>query len=116
MALQNILERDVHAWLADLRYNGQTRDTGSARSQAARIRGVCNLRLNCPFRWSVYDIGDPYLLYRIKVTVEQLAYTQSEAGGEQVWNTIGEVTVGPERIGNFVDSEDISAPRVRIYI
>ncbi len=27
------------AWLADQRY-GQTRDTGSARSQAARIRGV----------------------------------------------------------------------------
>ncbi len=63
-------------------------------------------------RWNVYEIGDPYLLYRIKVKVDQLIYTQQGAHGRQVWDTVGEATVGPERIGNAVDSDSSYAPHV----
>ena len=52
----------------------------------------------------MYDIGDPYLLYRINVTVQQLDYhrkedTESDEPRE-VWHTIGYATIGPERIGD----------------
>ena len=62
------------------------------------------------FRWQVYDIGDPYILYRINVTVQQLDYHQIGDGEEiagqekatstKVWRTIGYATIGPEMIGD----------------
>ena len=65
----------------------------------------------------MYDIGDPHVLYRINVTVQQLTYTQQitdleEADSEtsdsktekvapkEVWHTVGYAIIGPERIGD----------------
>ncbi len=62
----------------------------------------------------MYDIGDPHVLYRINVTVQQLTYTQQTADLEEtdsetktekvapkeVWHTVGYAIIGPERIGD----------------
>jgi len=60
-----------------------------------------NLFYVLPSRWKVYDIGDPYVEYTIKVKLEQLDYVQSrdEQGNniepKNIWKTIGEVYLGP---------------------
>ena len=68
---------------------------------------LTSLILSFMSRWRVYDIGDPYLLYRINVTVQQLDYYRksSEEDSEsdesrEVWRTVGYATIGPERIGD----------------
>jgi len=56
-------------------------------------------------RWGVLDIGDPYLIYRINVTVQQLDFKmKTKKNGKkverEVWTTVGNAVIGPERRGD----------------
>lgn len=74
----------------------------------------------------MYDIGDPYVIYRINVTVQQLDYRQrstEEAEGSEeftpVWRTVGYAVIGPERIGENTNNRRSglsSGPEVRTSI
>ena len=45
----------------------------------------------------MFDISDPYIAYRINVTVQQMDYTtKSEDGTKTVWKTVGYATIGPQ--------------------
>ena len=47
----------------------------------------------------MFDIGDPYIAYRINVTVQQMDYTvaaKSKDGSNTLWKTIGYATIGPQ--------------------
>ncbi len=84
----------------------------------------------------MYDIGDPHVLYRINVTVQQLSYIQqttvesdSEASDseisdstkvvpKEVWHTVGYAIIGPERIGDNTNRQKpgtSSGPEVRSF-
>lgn len=52
----------------------------------------------------MHDIGDPYVTYTIKVTLQQLNYEQRVLANNatklpptQVWKTIGTAYVGPQQ-------------------
>ena len=50
-------------------------------------------------RWRVFDIRDPYIAYKINVTVQQMDYnvaTKSKEGTKTVWKTVGYATIGPQ--------------------
>ena len=47
----------------------------------------------------MFDVGDPYITYRINVTVQQMDYTvatNSKDGSKTVWKTVGYATIGPQ--------------------
>ena len=62
------------------------------------------------YRWRVFDVGDPYIAYRINVTVQQVDYTATATKSKNddstksenadspktVWKTIGYATIGPQ--------------------
>lgn len=54
------------------------------------------------YRWRVFDVGDPYIAYRINVTVQQVDYTatatksKNDDSTKTVWKTIGYATIGPQ--------------------
>lgn len=49
----------------------------------------------------MFIINDPYLTYKINVTVQQLDYQRINTTGmkEDVWRTIGNAEIGPQKIG-----------------
>lgn len=52
-------------------------------------------------RWRVFDISDPYIAYRINVTVQQMDYTvatksKDGQGSKTQWKTVGYATIGPQ--------------------
>ena len=54
-------------------------------------------------RWRVFDIGDPYIAYRINVTVQQVDFSVRDTDSadetgptKTVWKTIGYATIGPQ--------------------
>ena len=64
---------------------------------------------------------EPYIVYKINVTVQQLDYSKiSDDPDDQVdiWRTIGYVTVGPQNIGdntaNAYHAGNTSGPEVSI--
>jgi len=55
------------------------------------------------YRYFTFEVLEPYIVYQINVTVQQLDYSKvSDDPDDQVdvWRTIGYVTVGPQRIGD----------------
>lgn len=47
----------------------------------------------------MFDISDPYIAYRINVTVQQMDYTTKSEDGDgtkTVWKTVGYATIGPQ--------------------
>ena len=66
----------------------------------------------CPSisRFRVHDIGDPYVTYVIKVTLQQLSYEKQTAAKngtrlplKQVWKTIGTAFAGPKNEAGNID-------------
>lgn len=61
---------------------------------------VVFMKLPFNIRYRVHDIGNPYMTYTIKVTLQQLDFqnkTSSENNtSENVWRTIGTAYVGPQ--------------------
>ncbi len=71
----------------------------------------------------MYSIGNPFLTYTIKVTLQQLNFNQvrvSENGTQlparQVWEDIGVTFVGPQREASHIEETTVrgmsSTPRV----
>lgn len=55
------------------------------------------------YRYHIFDIGDPYVTYKINVTVQQLSYNRrayDSSSSEEVWKTVGFAEIGPQRIGD----------------
>ena len=77
-------------------------------------------------RYHIFDIGDPYITYKINVTVQQLDYNKrsySTESPEEVWKTVGFAEIGPQRIGDNTERgvEDLprgvsSGPQVHIHV
>ena len=45
----------------------------------------------------MFDIGDPFLVYRINVTVQQLDYKRNTSDGlVDRWKTVGYAVIGPQ--------------------
>ena len=59
----------------------------------------------------MYEINDPYVTYQINITVQQLSFVYSIESGqeEKVWSTIGYAIVGPERIGQNTNANQVGA-------
>ena len=54
------------------------------------------------YRYNVFIIEDPYVTYKINVTVQQLDYQLIATGNKDkrdIWKTIGYAEIGPQRIG-----------------
>ena len=71
------------------------------------------------YRYYTFEVMEPFLTYKINVTVQQLDYSvlEDDADGEgDVWRTIGYVVVGPHKIGdntaNSYGPSDSSGPQV----
>ena len=65
-------------------------------------RGIYYIFTFFLFRYRVHSIGTPYLIYTIKVTLQQLNFetVQNEtqqSRRRQIWRTIGNAYVGPQR-------------------
>lgn len=53
--------------------------------------------LCCLYRFRVFDIGNPFLVYRINVTVQMLDYKRNTSNGAvDRWKTIGYAVIGPQ--------------------
>ncbi|XP_065882454.1 hapless 2-like [Dysidea avara] len=68
-----------------------------------------------------FEVMEPFLTYKINVTVQQLDYSvlEDDADGEgDVWRTIGYVVVGPHKIGdntaNSYGPSDSSGPQIKV--
>lgn len=75
----------------------------------------------CVHRYRVHDIGDPYVTYTIKVTLQQLDYEiKQNANGtnlppKEIWRNIGKAFVGPQVEAqniNRVEQGKTSTPKV----
>ena len=74
-------------------------------------------------RYRVHEIRDPYLVYTIKVTLQQLNFEQkvlarngTKLPPKQVWRTIGTSYVGPDQEASHiaeVNKGNSSSPQVR---
>lgn len=80
---------------------------------------VTLLQLAMLYRYFTFEILEPYIVYKINVTVQQLDYSKVSDDPDDkvdVWRTIGYVTVGPEKIGdntaNSYKSGHTSGPQV----
>ena len=55
------------------------------------------------YRYFTFEILEPYIIYVINVTVQQLDYSKVSDDPDDnvdVWRTIGYVTVGPQNVGD----------------
>lgn len=70
------------------------------------------------YRYHTFEVLEPFLTYKINVTVQQLDYSRlgADDGEADVWRTIGYVVVGPHKIGdntaNTYGPSDSSGPQV----
>lgn len=53
----------------------------------------------------MFEPLNPYVSYKINVTVQQLEYRNSF--GEDVWRTVGYAVVGPETIGQNTNQNQV---------
>ena len=90
--------------------------SGFSKLQNIPIMHVC-----IKYSYNVYEIGDPYLTYKINVTVQQLDYQERsyKKGKNQklkdIWYTVGYAEIGPERMGQNTDQNQVgktSGPKV----
>ena len=71
-------------------------------------------------RYYTFEVMEPFLTYKINVTVQQLDYSnlEDDPGDDEVdiWRTIGYVIVGPQKVGdntaNSYGPSDSSGPQV----
>ena len=66
------------------------------------ISFVASLFTTILYRYFTFEILEPYIIYVINVTVQQLDYSKVSDDPDDkvdVWRTIGYVTVGPQNIG-----------------
>lgn len=75
------------------------------------------------YRYFTFEILEPYIVYKINVTVQQLDYSKVSDNPDDtvdVWRTIGYVTVGPQNIGdntaNAYRAGNTSGPQVSILM
>lgn len=74
--------------------------------------------------YNVFEIMEPYLVYKINVTVQQLDYKETGLSGDSrddrdVWKTIGYAEIGPERLGQNTNQNQVgktSGPQASIDI
>ena len=82
---------------------------------------IMHVHVCIKYSYNVYEIGDPYLTYKINVTVQQLDYQERsyKKGKNQklkdIWYTVGYAEIGPERMGQNTDQNQVgktSGPKV----
>ena len=72
----------------------------------------------------MFDIEDPYVSYKINITVQQLDYQQNqydenglETEPKDVWKTVGYAEIGPQRVGQNTNQNQVgetSGPQVSV--
>lgn len=57
----------------------------------------------------MFEILQPYLSYKINVTVQQLDYKESSSDGaaRDVWRTVGYAEIGPETFGQNTNQNQV---------
>lgn len=69
------------------------------------------------YSYNVFEVGKPYLTYTINVTVQQLDYKRRTQKGKivkekDVWSTVGYAEIGPERMGQNTDANQVGKASV----